>query len=108
MSPQVDLARRAFGDTSIYYGSRRHWAKYIALGVSYRFAESWHVGLGVGYAQSRSYNDGKPFFAPIPGVAFEHRGVMYNAVLLPSTNSNSRSKITGMGFFVTIPLGQSD
>src|SRR5262247_3339964 len=34
-----------FGDTSIYYDSRRHWAKYIALGASYRLAESWHVGI---------------------------------------------------------------
>src|SRR5437762_8734706 len=45
-----------FGDTSIYYDSGRHWAKYIALGVSYHFAESWRVGVGVGYAQSQSYN----------------------------------------------------
>ena len=93
-----------FGDTSIYYDSGRHWAKYIALGASYHIAESWRVGVGVGYAQSQSYNHGKPFFAPIPGVAFEYRRVMFNAVLLPSENSNS--KVAGLAFFVTIPLGQ--
>jgi hypothetical protein len=95
-----------FGDTSIYYDSGRHWAKYIALGASYRFAESLRVGVGVGYAQSQSYNRGKPFFAPIPGIAFEYRQVMFNAVLLPSESSNS--KVAGLAFFVTIPLGQLD
>ena len=95
-----------FGDTSIYYDSQRHWAKYIAMGVSYRFAESWHVGVGVGYAQSQSYNQGKPFFAPVPGVGFEYRRVTFNAVLLPSENSNS--KVAGLAFFVTVPLGQRD
>jgi hypothetical protein len=96
----------AFGDASIYYDSRRHWAKYIALGVSYNVAESWHVGVGVAYGQSQSYNDGKPFFAPIPGVAFEYRRVMFNAVLLPS--ENSKSKVAGLALFVTIPLGRRD
>lgn len=95
-----------FGETSIYYDSNRQWAKYVALGSSYRFAESWMVGAAVAYGQSRSYNDGKPFFAVIPGLAFEYRRVVYNAVLLPSGNADSR--ITGLGFFVTIPLSHRD
>ena len=95
-----------FGDTGIYYDSGRQWAKYVALGVSYNVAESWYVGLGVGFAQSQTYNDGKPFLAPVPGVAFEYRRVVFNAVLLPSENSNS--KIAGLAFFVTIPLGRRD
>src|SRR5262249_23956246 len=72
------------GDTGIYYDSRRHWAKFIALGASYEFADSWFAGLSVAYAQSQSYNHGKPFFAAIPGIAFEYRRVVFNAVLLPS------------------------
>jgi hypothetical protein len=94
----------AFVDAGTYYDSGRHWAKYIALGMSYNVAESWHVGVGVGYAQSQTYNEGKPFFAPIPGVAFEYRRFMFNAVLLPS--ENSKSKVAGLAFFVTIPLGR--
>jgi len=93
-----------FADTSVYYDSGRNWAKYIALGTSYRFAESWYAGVGVGYAQSQSYNHGKPFFAPIAGIGFEHRRVTYNAVLLPSEDASS--KIAGIGFFVTVPLGK--
>jgi len=95
-----------FGETSIYYDSNRQWAKYVALGTSYRFAESWRVGAAIAYGQSRSYNDGKPFLAVIPGLAFEYRRVVYNAVLLPSGNADSR--ITGLGFFVTIPLSHRD
>jgi hypothetical protein len=95
-----------FGDTSIYYDSGRHWAKYVALGVSYNFAESWHVGVGVGFAQSQTYNGGKAFFALIPGVGFEYRRVIFNTVLLPSEHSNS--KIAGLAFFVTIPLDRRD
>jgi hypothetical protein len=95
-----------FGETSIYYDSNRQWAKYVALGTSYRFAESWMVGAALAYGQSRSYNDGRPFFAVIPGLAFEYRRVVYNAVLLPSGNADSR--ITGLAFFVTIPLSHRD
>jgi hypothetical protein len=43
-----------FGDTSIYYDSRRHWAQYAALGTSYRVAKSWIVGLGLTYGQSQN------------------------------------------------------
>ena len=95
-----------FGDTSIYYDSRRHWAKYVAVGASYRLSESWAVGVAVAYGQSETYQHGKPFFAPVPGLAFVHRGVAFNAVLLPSESSNA--KIQGLGFFVTIPLGRHD
>jgi hypothetical protein len=95
-----------FGETSIYYDSNRQWAKYVALGTSYRFAEHWRVGAAIAYGQSRSYNDGKPFLALIPGLGFEYRRVVYNAVLLPSGNTDSR--ITGLGFFVTIPLSHRD
>lgn len=95
-----------FGDTSIYYDSDRNWAKYIALGTYYRFAGSWKAGAAVAYGQSRSYNQGRPFFAPVPGLAFEYRGVTLNAVLLPSEESNA--KIAGGAFFVTIPLGRRD
>jgi hypothetical protein len=95
-----------FGETSIYYDSNRQWAKYVALGTSYRFAESWMVGAAIAYGQGRSYNDGKPFFAVIPGLAFEYRSVVYNAVLLPSGNADS--SIAGLGFFVTIPLSHRD
>jgi len=95
-----------FGEAGIYYDSSREWAKYVALGGSYRFAASWSVGAAVAYGQSRSYNDGKAFFAVVPGVAFEYRRVVYNAVLLPSQNDGSN--ITGVAFFVTLPLGRSD
>jgi hypothetical protein len=94
-----------FGETSIYYDSNRQWAKYVALGTSYRIAEQWRVGAALAYGQSRSYNGGKPFVAVIPGLAFEYRSVVYNAVLLPS---GSDSKIAGLGFFATIPLSHRD
>jgi hypothetical protein len=91
-----------FGDSGIFYDSRRNWAKYVAVGTSYRFAESWYAGLGVGYAQSRTYNQGTPFFAVIPGIGFEYRRVTFNAVLLP--DESSTSKVAGLAFFLTVPL----
>lgn len=94
-----------FGEASIYYDSNREWAKYVALGASYRFAKSWRVGAAIAYGQSRSYNDGKPFFAVVPGVAFEYRRVIYNAVLLPSGDG---SGIQGLGFYVTIPFSRPE
>jgi len=95
-----------FGDTSIYYDSERQWAKYVALGAYYRFAASWMAGAAVAYGQSRSYHEGTPFFAPVPGVAFEYRRIVFNAVVLPS--ETARSKIAGLAFFATIPLDRRD
>jgi hypothetical protein len=91
-----------FSDTGAYYDSRRHWAKYIALGAAYRWSPSWSLGMGLAYGQSETYHHGMPFLAPVPGIAFEYRRVIFNAVLLPSEKSNS--KIAGIGFFATIPL----
>ncbi len=95
-----------FGEASIYYDSNREWAKYVALGTSYRFAGAWSVGAAVAYVQSPSYNNGKPFFAVVPGLAFEYRKVAINAVLLPSENADS--KISGLAFYATIPLNRND
>jgi len=95
-----------FADTSIYYDSRRQWAKYVALGESYRFAESWTVGVGVTYGQSQTYHHGKPFFGLVPGVGFGYHRVTFNTVLLPSESASS--KIQGLAFFVTIPLEHRD
>jgi hypothetical protein len=91
-----------FTDASVYYDSDRHWAKYVGVGTSYRFAESWWVGAAVTYGQSPSYNHGTPFFAVVPGVAYELRQFTFNAVLLPSKEASS--KIQGVAFFVTVPL----
>ena len=92
-----------FGDSSIYYDSRRHWAKYVAIGASYPLSESWSIGVALAYGQSQTYHHGTPFFAPVPGLAFIYHGVAINTVLLPSEKSNA--KIQGLGFFLTIPLG---
>jgi hypothetical protein len=89
------------GETSVYYDSNYHWAKYVALGTSYRFADSWLAGAAVAYGQSRSYKQGKPFFALVPGVAYEYRRVAFNVVLLPSETAG----VAGLAFFVTLPLG---
>ena len=42
----------------------------------------------------------------IPHGSGVYPGVALNIILLPSEGSNS--KIQGLGFFVTIPLGQHD
>jgi hypothetical protein len=97
----------AFGEAGFYYDSNREWAKYVALGGGYRFAGSWSVGAAVAYGQSPSYNGGKPFFAVVPGVAFEYRRVTFNAVLLPSQDDGG-VKIEGLGFSVTVPLDRRD
>lgn len=91
-----------FADSSIYYDSDRHWAKYAALGGQYRFAAAWKAGLAVGYVQSRSYNSGKPFVAPIPVLTYEYRDIAFNTVLLPGEDNGP--KIIGLAFFMTIPF----
>jgi hypothetical protein len=95
-----------FGDTSIYYDSSREWAKYAGLGTYYELSASWRFGASIVYAQSQSYNKGKPFFAMVPGVGFEYRRVLVNMVVLPSEDASS--KISGLAVFLSIPLRPRD
>ena len=95
-----------FADTSIYYDSNREWAKYVGLGTYYSLTASWKVGASIVYAQSQSYNQGKPFFSTVPGLAFEYRRIVLNMVVLPSEDATS--KITGLALFLTIPLGHRE
>lgn len=92
-----------FGEASVYYDSDRNWAKYAGLGIAYRFADAWLAGAAVTYGQSRTYNDGKPFFAVVPGIGFEYRRIVFNAVLLPEDGG---SGIAGVAFYMTIPIGK--
>ena len=95
-----------FGDASFYYDSNREWAKYVALGAYYSLSPSWKIGGALAYGQSRSYNEGQPFFAPIPGVAFLYRRIAFNMVVLPS--DEAAAKIAGFAFFLTVPLERGD
>ena len=90
------------GDSSIYYDSSRAWAKYLGVGAYYSLTSSWKVGVTIVYAQSESYNRGKPFFAAVPGLTFDYRPVVLNVVLLPS--EDAASKVTGLAVFLTIPI----
>jgi hypothetical protein len=106
---RYDLWRAApnwtvFGDSSVYYDSSREWAKYAGVGTYYSFTTSWKIGATIVYAQSESYNRGKPFFAAVPSMAIEYRRFVINVVLLPS--ENAASKVTGLALFLTIPLGK--
>jgi len=95
-----------FGDASVYYDSSREWAKYVGVGAYYSLTSSWKIGATIVYAQSESYNRGKPFFAAVPGLAVEYRRVVFNVVLLPS--ERAASKVTGLALFLTIPLIHRD
>jgi len=95
-----------FGDASFYYDSNREWAKYVALGAHYSLSPSWKIGAAIAYGQSRSYNQGQPFFAPIPGVAFLYHRIAFNVVVLPS--EEAAAKIAGFAFFITVPLEHPD
>jgi hypothetical protein len=90
-----------FGEASFYYDSERHWAKYVGVGMAYRFADAWFAGAAVTYGQSESYNDGKPFFALLPGIGYEWRGIVFNAVLLPEDRG---SGVAGVAVYMTVPL----
>ncbi len=92
-----------FGDIGTYYDSSYNWAKYVAAGTYYSLSPSWKVGAATAYGQSKSYYQGKPFFAPIPGLAFQYRRIVLNMIVLPS--DDAAAMIAGFAFYLTVALG---
>jgi hypothetical protein len=63
--------------------SKRNTAVLAGGGVLWKATERLRLGVALGIAQSDTYNDGSPFIAPLPLLAYEWRAVSLNLAYFP-------------------------
>jgi hypothetical protein len=85
-----------FAEAGFYRDSSGHLAKIAGLGYQYKLARRWRLGGAMLAAQSRTYNDGGIFVAPVPILTYDLGGAKLNAIYLPAA----------FGFYLTLPLSQ--
>ena len=76
----------------------------MGFGYQYKLYQRWRLGGALVAAQSRTYNDGSPFIAPIPILTYDFGGVQVNAIYVP--RYGDYNKFAVFGFYFSTPLRQ--
>jgi hypothetical protein len=101
-----ELHNNAAGVTSLEAGvfkdSGRNMAKFAGIGYQFKLGQRWSVGADVLAIQSRTYNFGRSFVAPIPRATYDFGPVTLNAVYIPKFQQFNLFAV--FGFYLTIPL----
>ena len=93
-----------FTEVGAYEDSGRNWAKFAALGYQFKFGKNWRIGGALALFDSRTYNGGAAFIAPVPLVTYDFGPVKLNAVYFPKVAQYN--EIAAYGFYISIPLGK--
>jgi hypothetical protein len=72
-----------FVDAGAYRDSGRTNAVVAGPGILWKATDGLRLGGGLAYFHSGSYNEGRPFIAPIPVAAYEWRAVTLNITFFP-------------------------
>jgi len=94
-----------FVEAGFYRDSGSQLAKFAGMGYQYKIGERWRLGgllLGV---QSRTYNRGDAFIAPIPLVTYDFGAVKLNAIYVPRYGDYNQFAV--FGFYLSVPIGRS-
>ena len=89
-----------FADVGFYRDSARNDAVFAGGGLFWKPAGGLRLGGGLVLMQSDTYNDGDPFIAPAPVVAYEWRRVTVNVVYFPKFRDINLTN--QLGFWVTV------
>lgn len=88
-----------FFDAGLYRDSGRNTAVLAGGAVHWRASQSARLGLALVMLNSRTYNDGSTFIAPLPVAAWEFRSVTANVVWMPKFREVN--EINTLGFWLT-------
>ena len=88
-----------FLDAGAYRDSGRNTAVFAGGGAFWKLTEGLRLGGALAFFQSDTYNDGDPFIAPLPLVAYEWRAVSVNMVYFPKVSGIN--DINTLGFWLT-------
>jgi hypothetical protein len=93
-----------FVEAGFYRDSGGELAKVAGIGYQYKLYQSWRLGGALVAAQSRTYNNGRPFIAPIPILTYDFGRVQVNAIYVP--RYGDYNKFAVFGFYFSTPLRQ--
>jgi hypothetical protein len=91
----------AFFEAGFYEDSGRNWAKLAGPGYQVKLGERWRLGAALLAIQSRTYNSGRAFIAPIPLLTYDLGRVKLNAIYAPKFQQN---EFAVFGFYFSIPF----
>jgi len=97
------MPRQAFDwffDAGAYRDSGRNTAVLAGGGLFWKPTEHLRLGGGLAFFHSETYNDGNPFIAPLPLLAYEWRAVTANLVYFPKVSGVN--EINTLGFWLTL------
>jgi hypothetical protein len=72
-----------FVDAGFYRDSGRTTAVLAGPGALWKATDALRLGGGLAYFHSKSYNEGRPFIAPIPVAAYDWKAVTLNVTFFP-------------------------
>lgn len=88
-----------FLDAGAYRDSGRNTAMLAGGGLFWKATERLRLGGALAFFHSDTYNDGNPFIAPLPLLAYEWRAVSANLVFFPKVSGVN--EINTLGFWLT-------
>ena len=91
-----------FVGAGVYRDSGRHWTAMAGPGYQLRLGERWRAGAALLLFDSRTYNHGRPFIAPIPILSYDFGPARLNAVYAPRVSDYNEFAV--FGFYLSIPL----
>ena len=89
-----------FLDGGAYRDSGRNTAIYAGGGALWKATDRLRLGGALVFFKSDTYNDGDPFIAPVPVVAYEWRRVSLNLVYFPKVSGVN--ELNTLGFWITL------
>jgi hypothetical protein len=81
-------------DAGALRDSKRNTAVLVGAGALWKPTKRLRLGAALGVAQSDTYNEGDPFIAPLPLLAYEWRAVSLNLAYFP--------RVSGVNDFNTV------
>ena len=93
-----------FTEGGIYRDSGAHTSYYAALGCKgLKLSDNIRLGAGLALMQSKTYNHGTAFIAPVPLLTWQISQVTLNFIQYPRIKSLGIIDTTGL--FVSVPVG---
>lgn len=88
-----------FLDGGVYHDSGRNTAVYAGGGFFWKATERLRLGGAAAVFHTDSYNNGDPFFAPVPLAAYEWRRITLNVVYVPKIENKTPNTLA---FWLTL------
>lgn len=92
-----------FAEAGAYRDSGQHVAKLVGPGYQYKLSRQWRLGGGLIYFNSKSYNRGRPFVAPVPLLTYQTGPLALNLTYFPKVAGFNA--VATFGFYATFQLG---